>query len=536
MSTATGSSRIPDRFGRTVGRATLVLVALGLAWRAVRYALAFPLWGDEAFLAVNFFSRDLAGLAEPLEFRQVAPPGFLWGEWLVVRTIGGSERALRLLPFLSGVGSLLLFWRFCRQTLTRRAGLLAVALMAASFFPVRYAAEVKPYAFDLFVSLLVTSLAWSVWNAPESRRRWLALTAASALGVWFSYTAVFPVAGVGLVLLFRAWRAGEYRTWALAFGLVSGTSWLAMMVGFARPQLGETPWLLTIWHEGFPPLSQPWRLPWWLVETHTGGLVAYPYGGRTLTGLPTALLAGAGAFALWRSPRRRWLALLLLSPLPLAVLAAALRRYPYGTSTRLMLYMAPAVCMLAGQGMAVVLQKFGTLRRGPVAVAGLLALIPVVCTVCDVCMPYRKRDDLEYRRFVANLASKTAPGDRWVVFDGADPLPHYPAVMASVWVQRVAKLRYYVLSLSPVPARFESDPRSLASSSLSDGRTWLILHDHGFAALYPQAVRARFEPTARAALGPPASSRHTLPVGSTVDVHVFDPGLASRPAEDRAVR
>src|SRR5438445_1040312 len=82
----------------TVAQATLVTVVLGLVWRTVRYSLAFPLWGDEAFVAVNLLARDLAGLARPLEFFQVVPPGFLWAEWLVVDILGSGERPAPLIP------------------------------------------------------------------------------------------------------------------------------------------------------------------------------------------------------------------------------------------------------------------------------------------------------------------------------------------------------------------------------------------------------------------------------------------------------
>src|SRR3954470_21037655 len=74
----------------TVGQMTLAVVALGLVWRTVRYAMAFPLWGDEAFLAVNFLTRGFADMSRPLEFGQVAPPGFLWAELAAVRALGSS--------------------------------------------------------------------------------------------------------------------------------------------------------------------------------------------------------------------------------------------------------------------------------------------------------------------------------------------------------------------------------------------------------------------------------------------------------------
>ena len=509
----------------TVPQATLGVIVLGLVWRAVRYAVAFPLWGDEAFLAVNFLTRDLAGLGKVLEFKQVAPPAFLWAEYAVARVLGGSEWSLRLLPFLAGVASLGLFWRLCQDVATRRVTLVAVALFAASLFPVRHATEVKPYAFDLLISLVVTSLAWSVWREPGPGRRWLALTAAGAAGVWCSYTAVFPVSSAGLLLLARGWRGGSWRVLARAsaFSLASGLSWAVMMVTFARPQLGESSWLVTNWGDGFPPLSEPWRLPFWLLEVHTGAMMAYPHGGRNFASVGTALLVALGVAAVSRRRLRRPLLFLLLGPLPVALAAAALRRYPYGISTRLMLYMAPAFCLLAGEGVVALLRAGRVVRRGPVAAAGLLALVSVVGTVCDLSMPYRRSGDLEYRRFARRLAGQAAPGDRWVVFDGVEGLPDQPWVMNSVWVQRVAKLRYYLLSRAPVPVRWESDPRNVGPNP--GGRTWLIVHDHGFGPIYPQTLRAVYEPIVRARLGPPRSSRQALPVGSIVEVHAFEPSV-----------
>jgi len=88
------------------------LLAVGLAWRLLRYALQFPIWGDEAFICVNLLDRDYLGLLDPLDYKQVAPILFLWSELTAFRLIGGSELAIRLLPFLAGVGSLFLFWRF----------------------------------------------------------------------------------------------------------------------------------------------------------------------------------------------------------------------------------------------------------------------------------------------------------------------------------------------------------------------------------------------------------------------------------------
>src|SRR5262245_34344114 len=91
---------MPGRFSwSAVTRATVSVMLLGMLWRTARYALAFPLWGDEAFVAVTLLERDLAGLSHPPEFYQIVPPGFLWAEWLAVRWVGSGEWALRLIPF-----------------------------------------------------------------------------------------------------------------------------------------------------------------------------------------------------------------------------------------------------------------------------------------------------------------------------------------------------------------------------------------------------------------------------------------------------
>src|SRR5580700_5790027 len=85
-----------DRYSRRLAMVTWSLVALGVFVRVFRYAMDFPLWGDEAALAANFLVRDYRGLLSRLEFYQVAPPLFLWVELTAVKAFGFSEYSLRL--------------------------------------------------------------------------------------------------------------------------------------------------------------------------------------------------------------------------------------------------------------------------------------------------------------------------------------------------------------------------------------------------------------------------------------------------------
>ena len=506
--------------------ATWASVALGLLWRTVRYALAFPLWGDEAFVAVNFLTRDLGGLARPLEFDQIASPGFLWIEWLVVRWLGSGECALRLVPYLAGMASLLLFWRFCRTVASRRVTLLAVATLAASVYPVRHANEVKPYAVDLLVSLIVTMLGWGVWRAPQSARRWWALIGASAAGVWCSYPAVFPAASVAMVLSARlvARRTPRRLAFGVAYACALGASFLAVVVTFAGPQARAASWLpgSITWKDAFPPLAQPWRLPWWLLDIHAGAMMAYPHGGKNFASTATLLLVVVGAWSMWRRRARRPLLMLLLGPLPVALAAAALHRYPYGTSLRVMIYMAPAFCLLVGEGCVDLFQVLGRghVVLGPVVVAGLLSAIPLACSARDLCVPYTRWDDVEHRRIARMLADRAAPGDRWIVFNGATPPPwHVPNLMITRWIQRVAEVRFYLLSYAPVPARWEPD--LLEVTPMRGGRTWLIIHFHGSAEHFPHERLEGYRRTLVGRLGEPRSMRIPLPDRSFIEVLEF---------------
>jgi hypothetical protein len=104
------------------------------------------------------------------------------------------------------------------------------------------------------------------------------------------------------------------------------------------------------WAGTFPPLSQPLKLPLWLLEIHAGAMLGYPVGGPNFGSSFSLLCLIAGVVAIVR--RRQWLLLgLLLAPLGLNFIAAALHRFPYGGHARMTLFLAPALCTLIAIGL-----------------------------------------------------------------------------------------------------------------------------------------------------------------------------------------
>ena len=141
-----------QRARRWLRSALLATIAVGIAWRLVRYLGGFPIWGDEAMLLLNLLDRDYAGLTQHyLLYNQVsAPLLFLWLEKTALRWSSAPpngrctwSRSLR------GFATLWLFWHTCRSSFSPTVAGFAVAILAVSYYPVRHSCEVKPYAFDL---------------------------------------------------------------------------------------------------------------------------------------------------------------------------------------------------------------------------------------------------------------------------------------------------------------------------------------------------------------------------------------------------
>jgi hypothetical protein len=412
------------RSPRVLARLGLLLLAIGVVCRAVRYLLQFPFWGDEGYVLVNFLDRDYLALTKTLDCCQVAPILFLWGEATAYRLLGGAEWAMRLLPFLASVGGLLLFWRLARLTLPPRAAAFAVGLMAVARWPVTMGAVVKPYSFDLFfaLALLVPAVQWLI--RPE-RKRWLALLVAVVpVALAGSYPAAFVAGAVSVALLPAVWRnrsAGVVALY-LAYNVLMTVTFLGCFLLIGREQLDPAAGsvyraMLEYWADGFPP-SRPWPLLRWFVAINTGRLMAYPAGDSNGGSALTTLLFLVGAWRFWKDGRRAVLVLCLV-PFALNLFAAVLHRYPYGGCCRLSQHLAPAVCLLAGCGAAALVERFA---RTPVAraratfgVCGLLALCGAAQPFIDAAHPYREEEALWCRKVSDEVIGLAAPNDRVVV-------------------------------------------------------------------------------------------------------------------------
>jgi hypothetical protein len=380
-------------------------VVVGVAARLIRYLLRFPLWGDEYMLAENLLYRDYAGLFQPLDHCQVAPILYLLLEMTSVKLVGFNEWGLRFVAAVSGIASVFLFRHLAARLLRGVPMMLAVGIFAVSYYPIRHSAEVKPYGSDCFAALVLLVLAVE-WLHSRPNVRWLwALALATPPVIGLSFPALFVAGGVSLALLVTVWRSSCRRTWiaygayhVALLGAFAVTFWLS--TGAQQATLGAE--MRDHWRLSFPPsITEPGNWALWMLNAHTGEMFAYPVGGDAGGSVIPALLVLLGAIVLWRKGERSFV-IATAGTLALAFIAACLKRYPYGDNERLVQYVAPLACTLAGLGAATAISAawWAWARRGWLATAtSLLAVVGFGMIGRDLTHPYKYWRDWYHQGF-----------------------------------------------------------------------------------------------------------------------------------------
>jgi hypothetical protein len=394
---------------------TFVILLAGLLWRLIRYALCFPLWGDEASVALNLLDRDFRTILQPLRYGQVAPVLFLWGEMAMQKFLGASEYALRVFPLMSGILATFFFWRWSKLLPDDTNALFAVGFYALGYYTVRHSVEAKPYAEDQLIATMMLLVA-TLWMLQPTRLRFGCLLAAVLpVGLTGSFPSVFLAGGIMLALAAAFLRNRNISNWVV--WLLCGIALIATFA-FLYTHIDATQYnkIRKIMHWGwrgsFPPTGfLPFVL--WVLDAHSGNMFAYPVGGNHGGSTVTFLLFLAGAWWFIRNRGWEW-RLLIFVPFALTFVAAAMHRYPYGGSARVAQHLAPAICLVAAVGLNFVITKLVSeerLRRR--IVVGIFALFVVIAgggIARDFAKPYHGAADQLVRSTIRDtLASSSAP-------------------------------------------------------------------------------------------------------------------------------
>jgi len=239
--------RLPD---------SLCLVGIGILlywWR-----LARPLWVDEEMLLLNVRDRAFSELVGPLWLDQATPLGWLAVERLLFLLFGPGERAVRILPILFGIATLLTCLRIGRRWMTPIGAAALIVLCALGQWLVFFTLELKHYSADGFFALWLPAFAAWVLEGEDARtvkRRVALWWMGAAAGIWFANGAVFVSPACAAVLFVCCWRRSRrLAVWSAATGVIWLVSF-AVYYQLALRHVLANPYLQNYWGFALPPSS-----------------------------------------------------------------------------------------------------------------------------------------------------------------------------------------------------------------------------------------------------------------------------------------
>ena len=416
------------------------LIVFGALARIRLYFDNRSLWFDEASVVLNIVNRSYGDLVGSLDFNQAAPPLFLWIEKFAIQVFGNNEYALRLFPLVASLVSLGLFYRLASRFNSRFAVPIAIALFATLRYIVDYSIEVKPYATDLTVGLILfLVLEWFLGRI-LSWQKLVYLSLLGAVCIWLSYPSVFILAGVELVGWLQS-KKGEklravlvnripiYLTWLVNFGL---------LYTFNVQSTMNNSTLVDSWSTRYP--SSPFDLMGLLNEF--GKFFYKPLGFMGISDGIAIFAFVCGVIAFYR--RDKLVLLLLNAPMLMTLLATCLQKYPF--RGRLILYLTPFAIAIIAEGIVFLLiqtqQKYWKILGLIVALA--LMFTPVMRSVRAIANPSSFQFD-HIRPTIQYFQSHRQSGDILYVFPNSEPAFMYYAQKYNIPPE------YYILGQLEIP-------------------------------------------------------------------------------------
>ena len=321
-------------------------VAVGIVLRCVQYFHDRSLFLDEAFVATNIANKSYAELLSTLQYDQRAPAGFLWCVKLAYDAFGPSDLALRLVPLLSGVLSVFVFFAVAKRYLSGWAVSFAVLLFSLSAPQIFYSSELKQYITEVAAGLVLLWLFASLDTETLGPWKIARMGILGILCIWFAFTSVIMMMGLGLCFgILKLMR----RQWSeLGRFVIVGCLWLAGFFALYAVQLrnydSDPDWLKSCWTGEFIPLP-----PQSIKDLRFFVAKAFHFT-TSLVGLDMPGIGVIAAFfGIISLFRKNWYRLgLLLLPIAVLFLISGLKIYPCGG--RVTLFVAPLMILIMSAG------------------------------------------------------------------------------------------------------------------------------------------------------------------------------------------
>ncbi|MBE9168838.1 hypothetical protein IQ238_15415 [Pleurocapsales cyanobacterium LEGE 06147] len=380
-----------------------LIIGFGISVRLIQYLSNRSLWADEAVLALNIVNRSYSELGQPLDYDQAAPIGFLLVEKFAIQLFGNNEYALRLFPLFAGIISLFLFARLSQWCLSQTGRIISLVLFASLPSLIYYASEVKQYASDVAISLLLCVLLLPIKQQKLTRAKTIIYSLIVAISIWFSHPAIFVLAGMGCSELIIWYKSKKKKYWLRKLIIYSsGLLSFSLFYLFFVRNLTNNQTLMDSWDDAFP--SSPLNLIWFLDSL--GKFFYNPLGFEGgLDGLAIFIFA-IGCFSYFS--RNKAILISLISPLFMTFLAASLQGYPF--RGRLVLFLTPFFIIIIAEGASYLLKY--KRNRLTITLGILLSILLVIFPILNVGSILNKPQlKEEIKPVISYIKTHQQPGD-----------------------------------------------------------------------------------------------------------------------------
>ncbi len=346
---------------RFLGSALLhwVLMGVGVILRLVHFLENRSLWSDEASLALDVICSSFS---EVLQFIQIFPeqPKCSYLFYLAVKAVtgifGDSEMVLRLIPLVSGILAIPLFYRIVRRFMDPLTVTIALTFFIFSDFLIYYAAELRQYSSDMLLTLIMYDIYLKdrVWTKGYV----LGLIVFGMAVIWGSFSGSLVLISLG-ILYFIDGMVQRKKDWRqiVLLTLVFGYNFYLVYEIAIKPMTGSD-YLLNAIQGGFIQGSiltveaLHWIKEAWLNMVRAPLGLQWPAVGLTL------ILMGA----VITYSRDRRIGTVLLLPLILCFVCSLFKKYPF--FGRHLLFMTPILIILIAQAIGYLMKlprSFGVL-------------------------------------------------------------------------------------------------------------------------------------------------------------------------------
>ena len=337
-----------------------IILFIGIAFILREYIGGRSFWLDEAALGINMF-KSFKDLLEPLNESQMAPILFLYAAKIPALFLGISDYSLRIIPLLSGIGSLVIFFLLSKQFLNKTAAIISLSLFILSDKLIYYATEFKQYSTEVFFSILLFYLFVLITENGLDVKKSILLGLVGIVAIWSSYTAIIIALSTAICLLYYFIKNKNKK--GIIKTLIIGSIWLLNITGeylfyikTSTYKIVDMSYYWSFAFMPFPPKTTSDIL--WLPKSIKEFFIYIYRNDSNLLSNYTPLIKDIfcymliaffiGGIVYTFLKKKGHISIFVLITFILAIIASAIKKYPFNERT--ILYIAPLILFFAAIG------------------------------------------------------------------------------------------------------------------------------------------------------------------------------------------